>query len=377
MALRFDAGDIFPPYSTLRSDPLGSKAFYRSLERLEGVTVIRHYRKLEALEDTEPSTIFFLGLSSAELQSLSSDALHRLLAKGHRVVLSLHPVRGRARADEENPAESRKSDEDGTVLDRNPVEEKGLARLGFRLEFAPLSDNGEAGEVQASLVAGDFGPEFPEHISVHSEVRFTGIDPGWRIFYRAEGKAVLMERHETEGGSLVLVADSYPFSNEAMRRDRHTAILAWIAGKGPFVFDETHHGLRRQPGVMALLRQYRLAPFPGVLLMLAGLYVWKRSVPFAPRLPAVKSDDIEASAMDHHAGLTNLLRRNITDRNLLATCVDEWQRSLGRQHLSETEKDRIRSVVESGNNSPARGQGVVEDYKKIAAILAERKRLWK
>jgi hypothetical protein len=103
MALRFDAGDVFPPYSTLRSDPLGSKVFYRSLERMEGVTVQRHYRKLKDLEDTEPSTIFFLGLSPEELQILP-DAIHRLLAKGHRIVLSLHPVRGRAGAFEENPA---------------------------------------------------------------------------------------------------------------------------------------------------------------------------------------------------------------------------------------------------------------------------------
>jgi hypothetical protein len=376
MALRFDAGDVFPPYSTLRSDPLGSKVFYRSLERLEGVTVQRHYRKLKDLEGTEPSTIFFLGLSPEELQILP-DTIHGLLAKGHRIVLSLHPVRGRAGADEENPAESCQPDGDGVVPDRKPIEEKGLARLGVRLEFAPLFDDGEAGKAEAFLTADGYRSDFPEHIPVHSKVRFTGIERDWRILYRVEGEAVLMERHENGGGSLVLVADSYLFSNEAMLRDRHAAILAWIAGKGPFVFDETHHGLRRQPGVMLLLRQYRLAPFLGVLLVLAALFVWKRSVPFAPRLAAVKTDDDEASAMDYHAGLTNLLRRNLTDRNLLATCVDEWQRSLGRQHLSETEKDRIRSVVESGNTSPNRGQGAVEGYKKIAAILKERKRSWK
>ena len=33
MALRFDSGDIYPPYSTLRSDPLGTKILYSTLNR--------------------------------------------------------------------------------------------------------------------------------------------------------------------------------------------------------------------------------------------------------------------------------------------------------------------------------------------------------
>ena len=31
---RFEAGDVYPPYSSYRSDPLGSRAFYEGLDLL-------------------------------------------------------------------------------------------------------------------------------------------------------------------------------------------------------------------------------------------------------------------------------------------------------------------------------------------------------
>lgn len=41
---RLDQGDVYPPYSTLRADPLGSKAFYDALESTPGVEVSRYVR---------------------------------------------------------------------------------------------------------------------------------------------------------------------------------------------------------------------------------------------------------------------------------------------------------------------------------------------
>ena len=32
--LRFEAGDVYPPYSSYRADPLGTRALYQSLENL-------------------------------------------------------------------------------------------------------------------------------------------------------------------------------------------------------------------------------------------------------------------------------------------------------------------------------------------------------
>ncbi len=62
--LRFESGDVYPAYSSLRSDPLGTRALYESLENIDSVMVGRNYRPLESLE-FEPGTTFFYFGSAA------------------------------------------------------------------------------------------------------------------------------------------------------------------------------------------------------------------------------------------------------------------------------------------------------------------------
>ena len=47
--LRFESGDNYPPYSSLRADPLGTKALFESLEPL--VETRRHLQTLSKLSD--------------------------------------------------------------------------------------------------------------------------------------------------------------------------------------------------------------------------------------------------------------------------------------------------------------------------------------
>ena len=107
-SLRFGAGDIMPEYSSLRPDPLGAKALYESLARMNGVGVVRNFDPLERLEtevsDPGNTTILFLGLDYEELKWADEEtiqALDRLLLSGVRLVISLFPTRnGNADADE-------------------------------------------------------------------------------------------------------------------------------------------------------------------------------------------------------------------------------------------------------------------------------------
>jgi hypothetical protein len=41
--LRFKAGDMYPAYSTLRSDPLGAMVFYESLKHTGRIVVSRNF----------------------------------------------------------------------------------------------------------------------------------------------------------------------------------------------------------------------------------------------------------------------------------------------------------------------------------------------
>ena len=40
--VRFSRGDVYPAYSTLRTDPLGAKAFYESLAHVDQLEVSRN-----------------------------------------------------------------------------------------------------------------------------------------------------------------------------------------------------------------------------------------------------------------------------------------------------------------------------------------------
>src|SRR5881396_3143359 len=68
--LRFEAGDNYPPYSSLRADPLGTKALYDSLGTL--VSARRHFRPLARLGDGADTTLFYFGAEAGSLRFTST-----------------------------------------------------------------------------------------------------------------------------------------------------------------------------------------------------------------------------------------------------------------------------------------------------------------
>ncbi|MGD2272538.1 MAG: hypothetical protein PVI06_19215, partial [Desulfobacterales bacterium] len=51
--LRFETGDIYTPYSSLRSDPLGTRALFESLAQLAALSVRRNFRPLKEFRAAE------------------------------------------------------------------------------------------------------------------------------------------------------------------------------------------------------------------------------------------------------------------------------------------------------------------------------------
>ncbi len=87
---RYANGDVFPPYSSLRADPLGTMAFYEGLGEIPGLTVQRNFSTENSLPDGHDTTcMWFAGdlqdwvwLSNAE-----ASKLQRFLAAGGRLVI--------------------------------------------------------------------------------------------------------------------------------------------------------------------------------------------------------------------------------------------------------------------------------------------------
>src|SRR5690242_6328937 len=80
--LRFDVGDVYPPYSSLRSDPLGTMALFESLGRMSGLTLRRDFGS-EPVAGWARQHLFAFGrdrrgmAQAARRSDAGSPALHR------------------------------------------------------------------------------------------------------------------------------------------------------------------------------------------------------------------------------------------------------------------------------------------------------------
>ena len=107
--LRFQTGDIYPAYSSLRSDPLGTRALYDSLENFNEFEVQRNFHFLHSLKVGSDVVLFYLGadIPGDDLipERISQD-LDRLTESGGRLVISYLPVHKK----KESPPSSEKED---------------------------------------------------------------------------------------------------------------------------------------------------------------------------------------------------------------------------------------------------------------------------
>jgi hypothetical protein len=391
-SLRFETGDIFPPYSSLRTDPLGVKAFYEALERLPGHTPGRHFRDLSKLGTAEPTTLLYLGLKPDFLTRTPPglvDQMETLVQRGTRLVLAFQlgrtkPAFGKGRrrkpkagaAGESEKAAAKPQEEGNTTEKGNAttVVPQHLATRKWELRpaYAGIPKGVKQGARQASRIASEEG--LPATISLHTALYFHRLGDAWRVIYAVAEQPVVIER-SMGTGSIVLVADSFLFSNEAMRDERYPGLLAWLIGKNPATaFDEYHLGVSERPGVMTLMRQYRLHGVLAALLLVACLLVWRDAVALTPKRTENPSRRAESVAgKDQLQGLINLLRRNLEPAKLLPTCFAEWKKSLGRDCRGRLDQlQRISSLIETPPGKSFRSEDAVAIYRRIAQILSER-----
>ncbi|MCP4111672.1 MAG: hypothetical protein GY749_40145 [Desulfobacteraceae bacterium] len=94
--LRFEAGDFYPAYSSLRSDPVGTKALYESLNNLDNISATRNFLPLKRVRSVSDATFLYLGVSVYDIMYLSEDSLRMIeqsVTAGTRMVFSFLPVR--------------------------------------------------------------------------------------------------------------------------------------------------------------------------------------------------------------------------------------------------------------------------------------------
>jgi len=421
--MRFQVGDVYPPYSSLRTDPLGAKAFYESLARLPNISVERGYQPPSGVEMSDKATVFYLGakvervllekmrmskFAPRDVHDDRAKSLEALAAGGGRLVFTFHPLTNRPWIDEE-PAEDRREaveeseqeteeaaedeeeqeleleepvadkeeQQDDDDLDEEPPQLVSLdERWGFRFDFAALPER-DGKRYRFDTAYRTTEDDLPDEISWHTILFFDELDDAWQVVYTRDDHPVIIER--TFGaGTIVLSADSYFTSNQAMRDERYPDLLAWLVGPNTgVVFDETHLGVSETPGLAALARKYRLHGLLVALLLLAGLFVWKNAVSFVPPYTDEPVDEDEfAAERDFTAGLVNLSRRSIPRKEVLNVALDEWKKSVahGRTDLTAT-LDRAQAILDEEAVRPRNERDPVRCYRRISRLLAEERKV--
>ncbi len=293
-----ETGDVYPAFSSLRSDPLGTRALYESLSDLPGITVERLYKERTELSGAS-DVMFVLGVDPVSWSGLKAkdlDGYEKLVARGGRLVIGFLPVR-----------------EPGSTPIERAVEEKWGVHLRYRRQDPDADSRTTPRETALYLDAGR----------------------AWRTH---DG---FIERN-FGAGTIVLAADTFALSNEGLRESRNAELVAALAGPAQHViFDENHFGVIEAGSVAKLMRKYRLQGAIAILAVVAALFLWRSASSLLPPRRVLAQDSI--AGRDSLAGMTALLHRGVAERDVIDTCFSEWSRSERRSGRAAGVEEEIRS----------------------------------
>jgi hypothetical protein len=400
--LRYEIGDVYPPYSTLRADPLGTKALAEALDDLPNVEVRRNFKYLPKLRAGGPVTLVYTGVPHhAYWTEQELVAFDSMIVTGSRAVFTFYPVENKPsdkeekdtdkqervkkeeKIEKEQPAakkeklkgkkkEAEKEDDDKAKEVDKENREKSFVnfdavakRWGFGFNYLP--EDKKAYDRHAALV--EPGGHMEPDISWHSALYFRDLKPHWKVLYMCGTMPVVIER-KYGAGSIVLVADSYLISNEALRKERHPRLLARLfSGPSPVIFDEESHGLRDDPGIASLARKYRLHGVIAGLFLLAVFFVWKNAVRFIPAYEPQFAESDVIAGKESSEGFINLLRRSIRPSAIFETCLVEWRKAFAQK---PRELAKVEEILAQEQMRPSRERSPITAYRAISRALVRK-----
>jgi len=392
--LRFEAGDIYPPYSSLRSDPLGTQALFESLNRMPESSAKQNFRSMDQLPLAPGTTVLICGLGEGSRllkHKVFENLLDRLADSGGRLVLTFTAT-SRQKDEEEESEEKAEGTDPLTGADNEvePTDEiadqsmeesakedlatdgsdgwQGMAELGVALKHI------KEAQLDDYAARTPHGPDIlPAVIPWRTLLSFHQQEADWQTIYAWQNRPVVISR--TWGrGTLVLSADSYLFSNEALRNNREPDLLTWYIVPGhDVIFDEFHHGLVRQPGIAALARKYRLHGVFAALMIVALLFVWRQAAVFVPPLGIGEDHESGPPAVgrDTAEGLVNLMRQHIGSEDLLMICYEAWH-THATHRVPEALITQVRQLVQPVETDQS-VHDPVQVYRQICKLLEQGK----
>lgn len=267
--------DVYPEFSTMRSDPAGAKVLFLSLERLAAAPVERNYEPWRQLRPA-PARYVFLGASPLLLQDRKD--LDKLLSAGGSVLIALRPPTANAALRTEKLGFLRATRTElelkGSAwqcLDGSPDRCKLAAqgRLLLLADGSPLRNGALRGARQTGLLTRLFPPGVPV---VFDESHLGVIESG--------GVGVLLRRYRLFPAIAALLAAALLFVWRSS--------VSVLPEREPVSPDMT-------PQPAASLRTLLAQRVPERKLLETLAEEWKRALPLLPSWQRGRAADVDAA----------------------------------------------------------------------------------
>jgi hypothetical protein len=348
---RLETGDTFPEYSTYRADPKGLKAFYESLLATDLMHVSRRMQSSKIPSSGENRVLVLAGIrpDQATVSDEDSQLFDHWLATGGRLIFALRPEKDQpARNQAASPENQNETDRPPIVSWRSLFRHWGVEIVPFGGMHSAAANSTLFGKISRWL-GGD---------------SFDRLTSGWKVIAVQDGKSVIVERAFGDG-SLILLADSYPLSNEGLATNRNTGFLLWLMdNRSGVLFDETHLGLSERPGIMTLAQRYGLQGTVITLVAVLLLFIWKCQYTLVPRTRiALNGLTVPGNSSDQV--FLNLLRRSVSQKELVSVCLRTWLKTARPTAAQLLRLEEFRT--DSGEK-----KSVVEQYNRITILLNEK-----
>lgn len=391
LLLQYESGDVYPKYSSFRSDPLGLLVLHDAVASLDGPAPRRSLAPLDQSGFPDRATLLIAGALISPDEIATLERLEAFVNAGGRLVILFDPdspipvKREEAAATKEEGDSAPGADEDEDQSE--PLTDRGDDMLDALFPTQDISERWDFGydrrerpeqDGEATwprVTRGDGAPgSLPGNLLWRSELVFRDVSPAWQTIYRRGLYPVVIERPMGEG-SVVLATETYPVSNEALRHERASSFVSWlIEPSRVLVFEETHLGVARGSGIMQLVRRYRLAPVLLVGVLLVLLFIWRNAASLVPKRAAPGRSDRAERAPSAIAGLSSLARRSVAPTEILDTCWRLYEAPTARRRpLDEKLDGEVQRVLSTYRDAPARRRDPVAAYNEIRSIVNERK----
>ncbi|MBF0432631.1 MAG: hypothetical protein HQK83_15205 [Fibrobacteria bacterium] len=409
-------GLMFPPYSSLSSEPTGLRGLYESLVRLGTSKVERSFVPLHKMDETTGCTHIVAGMPINALNLLPKHvyaSLDSSVKNGAKLVIANPTPTGffnsiMLDAQDSNSHKSNQHSQDSTG---EPVDNagvpgidsgdtgKGVSQLSERDSLAqenikktfmdaimqnminvyeqwelsmhvlPFAKD-STGKRRSFAWAYSTNPDYTDSVRWLSPWYFELDTIDWKVLYARDDKPVIISRSYGEG-EIILSTDSYLFTNEALAYDPAPGLLHYLTGtKERIVFHETQLGMVKEKNLFALLNRYHLLGFLIAVFVLLLLYIWKSAFPLITLRERNSGETILQDEQAEASGMYNLIVGALQKKDIIRECVEQWKSgSHLPKRVTELKARELYDADEKLKTVEGLKPGLVERYNHITKVL--------